>query len=68
MYIPWALAYLGDNPMQSELTSHIGMQGKHFCRVCKVEKGIIQDDNSLSEAHLRAFLTVRFMFMAVSEC
>ncbi len=34
LYIPWFLACLGDNPMQSELASHIGLQGKFFCRVC----------------------------------
>ncbi|KAI1797716.1 hypothetical protein LXA43DRAFT_877016 [Ganoderma leucocontextum] len=34
--IPWVLAFLGDNPMSSEFASHIGMQGKCFCRKCKV--------------------------------
>ncbi|KAA1469056.1 hypothetical protein DENSPDRAFT_756058, partial [Dentipellis sp. KUC8613] len=34
--IPWILALLGDNPMQSELSSHIGLTGKFFCRVCHV--------------------------------
>lgn len=36
LYIPWALGLLGDIPMQSELSSHVGMQGKYFCRVCTV--------------------------------
>ncbi|KAG8725629.1 hypothetical protein FRC09_000016 [Ceratobasidium sp. 395] len=34
--IVWWLALEGDNPMQSELASHVGMNGKHFCRVCHV--------------------------------
>lgn len=31
------LALLGDNPMQSELSCHIGMRGKFFCRICMVK-------------------------------
>ncbi|CAE6529069.1 unnamed protein product [Rhizoctonia solani] len=34
--IPWVYAMQGDNPMQSELSSHIGMTGKFFCQVCYV--------------------------------
>lgn len=33
----WILAFLGDNPMQSEFACHIGLRGRMFCRVCKVE-------------------------------
>ncbi|KAK7045374.1 hypothetical protein VNI00_007623 [Paramarasmius palmivorus] len=35
--IPWVLALLGDNPMQSEFAAHIGLRGKFFCRICKVK-------------------------------
>ncbi|EMD30756.1 hypothetical protein CERSUDRAFT_101018 [Gelatoporia subvermispora B] len=35
LLLPWILAFLGDNPMASEFASHIGMNGKFFCRVCK---------------------------------
>ncbi|THH18949.1 hypothetical protein EUX98_g8870 [Antrodiella citrinella] len=36
LVIPFVVALLGDNPMQSELSCHIGLGGKFFCRVCKV--------------------------------
>ncbi|KAJ7161533.1 hypothetical protein C8R46DRAFT_835290, partial [Mycena filopes] len=35
--IPWILAFQGDNPMSSEFASHVGMKGKHFCRICKAK-------------------------------
>ncbi len=54
LFIPWLLACLGDNPMQSELSSHIGMQGKFFCRVCHAGK-----DSKSGERHrLSTFLKV----------
>ncbi|KAI6011162.1 hypothetical protein BKA83DRAFT_4067687 [Pisolithus microcarpus] len=39
LVVPAVLAMLGDNPMQSELACHIGLQGKFFCRNCWV-KGV----------------------------
>ena len=38
LVLPWVLAMLGDNPMQSELACHIGMRGRFFCRTCWVYK------------------------------
>ncbi|KAJ7596205.1 hypothetical protein C8J56DRAFT_1022550 [Mycena floridula] len=37
LVIPFVLAMLGDNPMQSEFACHIGLRGKFFCRICKVK-------------------------------
>ncbi|KIO03163.1 hypothetical protein M404DRAFT_76593, partial [Pisolithus tinctorius Marx 270] len=37
LMIPAILAMLGDNPMQSELACHVGLQGKFFCRNCWVQ-------------------------------
>ncbi|KAG5634224.1 hypothetical protein H0H81_002802, partial [Sphagnurus paluster] len=34
LLLPWILGMNGDNPMQSEFSSHIGMSGKCFCRIC----------------------------------
>lgn len=43
LLIVWVMAILGDNPMQSELASHIGLAGKYFCRVCKVKGADTED-------------------------
>ncbi|KAI6129358.1 hypothetical protein EDD16DRAFT_1515888 [Pisolithus croceorrhizus] len=39
LVVPAILAMPGDNPMQSELACHIGLQGKFFCHNCWV-KGV----------------------------
>ena len=44
LLIPSVLALLGDNPMQSEFTSHIGMNGNLFCRVCLVQNTMLVDE------------------------
>ena len=63
LLIPSVLAVLGDNPMQSELCSHIGLQGKYFCRVCKVcGKDVNRVATSDGEKlRLKEFLTVGFI-------
>ncbi|EKM48146.1 uncharacterized protein PHACADRAFT_203180 [Phanerochaete carnosa HHB-10118-sp] len=61
IYVPWPFAFLGDNPMQSELASHVGMTGKFFCRVCTGgEKDTSRGPTSAQEQHrlLSAFLTL----------
>ncbi|VDC00800.1 unnamed protein product [Peniophora sp. CBMAI 1063] len=45
LVIPEVLALLGDNPMQSELSCHIGLMGKYFCRICKVRGSDADDDD-----------------------
>ena len=37
LLIPSILALLGDNPMQSELSCHVGLNGNLFCRICTVK-------------------------------
>ena len=37
LIVPWVLAMLGDNPMHSELLSHIGLTGRRCCRVCDID-------------------------------
>ncbi|KAI0754107.1 hypothetical protein C8Q80DRAFT_346349 [Daedaleopsis nitida] len=42
LLIPSVLGILGDNPMQSEVACHVGLAGKLFCRVCRVQ-GHVED-------------------------
>ncbi|KZV61610.1 hypothetical protein PENSPDRAFT_693254 [Peniophora sp. CONT] len=39
LVLPWVLAFFGDNPMQSEMASHVGLTGKQFCCACKAQGG-----------------------------
>ena len=54
MLIPSVLALLGDNPMQSELSCHVGLNGNKFCRICKTESNIRDQNGDPAQAvHLR---------------
>ncbi|KAI0737866.1 hypothetical protein BC629DRAFT_1687266 [Irpex lacteus] len=46
LLIIWVLALLGDNPMQSELACHAGLNARCFCRVCmaKGREGRLEDE------------------------
>jgi hypothetical protein len=65
MLIPWLLAMNGDNPMQSEFSSHIGTTGKCFCRVC-FAKGADTinrpDGDEGAKERVREFIRVTFTF------
>ncbi|KAJ7254168.1 hypothetical protein C8J57DRAFT_987872, partial [Mycena rebaudengoi] len=49
LLIPWIITMLGNNPMQSEFASHIGLSGKCFCRVCHV-RGADSKNRSAGDA------------------
>ncbi|KAI0258001.1 hypothetical protein BC834DRAFT_964009 [Gloeopeniophorella convolvens] len=49
LLIPGMPAFLGDNPMQSEFSCHIGQGGKCLCRICKAkggERGVVSGNVS----------------------
>ncbi|KAL1692476.1 hypothetical protein GGG16DRAFT_51549 [Schizophyllum commune] len=44
------LAMLGDNPMQSEFSCHIGFMGRLFCRVCWASRGAAHEETEGADA------------------
>ncbi|VDC03003.1 unnamed protein product [Peniophora sp. CBMAI 1063] len=52
LIVPWILALLGNNPMQSKLSSHIGLSGRFCCRVCNVDK----NGGRTEEEHVSNFI------------
>ncbi|KAI9069821.1 hypothetical protein FKP32DRAFT_1558980 [Trametes sanguinea] len=46
LVIPFVLALLGDNPMQSEFACHIGLQAKFFCRACWCKGRDVPDERA----------------------
>ena len=70
LLVLWILGFQGDNPMASEIASHIGMSGKFFCRVCHastetgVPKSAPEDQQDAGEkTRLQAFMKVRYHAM-----
>jgi len=65
LLIPWIVAMLGDNPMQSEFASHIGLSGKCFCRVCHVRGADAKNRSTGAEGdreRVTDFLSVSIYF------
>ncbi|KAJ4497274.1 hypothetical protein C8R41DRAFT_760050, partial [Lentinula lateritia] len=50
LLIPSVHALLGDNPMQSEFSCHIGFMGRLFCRICWASKSESSDGDESREA------------------
>ncbi|KAJ3727642.1 hypothetical protein C8R42DRAFT_755301 [Lentinula raphanica] len=46
LVFPSVLAMLGDNPMQSEFSCHVGLTGKFFCRCCWAKGKDADNENS----------------------
>lgn len=61
LVIPWVYAFQGDNPMQSEIASHIGLTGKKFCRVCHVSRGNPTRGQKVEESKTDYELALEFM-------
>lgn len=61
LLVPWAFGFEGDNPMQSEVTSHIGLTGVRFCRIC-----LVRGKDSSNRGHTTlATIERRLEFMQV---
>ncbi|KAL0569380.1 hypothetical protein V5O48_012589 [Marasmius crinis-equi] len=60
LVIPSVLAMLGDNPMQSELSCHVGFNGNFFCRVCEVSGHIDGSEDDLNPGPPPTFANMTF--------
>ncbi|KIY53297.1 hypothetical protein FISHEDRAFT_33763, partial [Fistulina hepatica ATCC 64428] len=50
LIFPVVMALLGDNPMQSEFSAHIGLRGRMFCRMCYVSGKVEGTDVVVDES------------------
>ncbi len=69
LLVPWVIGFQGDNPMSSEIASHVGMSGKFFCRVCYASTGrAVKKDateierDACERERLKIFIKVRGIF------
>ncbi len=60
LLLPYALFFAGDNPMQAELASQLGLQGNFFCRTCYV--GGTKEFKSSLEGYATLFKVCNFLF------
>ena len=58
LVIPFVVALLGDNPMQSEFACHIGPRGKMLCHICNV-KGMDVSMNGFQPSTVLRYTYVR---------
>src|SRR5260370_27864946 len=64
LFIPWVLSFAGDNPIQSEIASHIGLNGKYICHACYAHGNLKEGERTVDQ--YMDFMNVRFpMFCTI---
>jgi hypothetical protein len=62
LLIPWVYDLEGDNPMQSEMCDHMGLQATYFCRICEArgkDTGSRGGGKKVDEERRSEFMKVR---------
>lgn len=74
LLVPWILGFQGDNPMSSEIASHVGMTGRCYCRICGASTGGSIDKDApeeIRDAHererLKTFMKVNSICFTLIE-
>lgn len=52
LLLPWLFGLEADNPMASEMSSHIGMKGTMYCRICEARGKDVSTRGSSKEAEI----------------